>query len=60
MDVDKLKSIPDDFKKFDNVVDIDVAKKVLHNKFVSKIAGLKARVPSACKFIYKLQYNVDK
>lgn len=51
MDVDKLKSIPDDFKKFDNVVDIDVVKKVLHNKFVSKIAGLKARVPSACKFI---------
>lgn len=37
-DVDKLKSIPDDFKKFDNVVDIDVVKKVLHNKFVSKLA----------------------
>ena len=50
IDVDKLKTVPIDFSKPSNVVDTDVVKKTVYNKFVAKCTFI-----DNCRFVLKAQ-----
>ena len=53
--IDKVKTISVDFYKVNNVVDNDVAKKTVFDKWVAKV-----NVIDTSGFVLKTQYNIDK
>ena len=55
IDVDKLKTVPDDLAKLSNVVDNDVVKKTVYNKLVTKVNNI-----DTTGFVSKTKYDTDK
>ena len=55
IDIDKLKTVPNNLSKLRNLVDDDVVKKLMYNKFVSKV-----KVMDTCEILLKIKYNTDK
>ena len=55
IDVDKLKTVPIDLAKLNNVVKNDVAKKTEYNKLVTEVDNI-----YATGFVLKTKYDTDK
>ena len=60
LDVDKLETLPIDFKKASNVVNRKVVKKTKYNKLISKVHDLEDKIYDASTLIHINQYNMDK
>ena len=55
IDVDKLKTVPDDLNKPRNVVNNEVVKKTVYDKLAGKVNNIDAR-----RFVLKTKYDTDK
>ena len=60
LDVRKLKTIPMNFKKLNNVVTKEVVKKTVYNKLNTKINYLENKISDASTLFQSNQYNVRK
>ena len=60
LDVDKVETLPIDFKKASNVVNRKVVKKTKYNKLISKVHDLEDKIYDASTLIHINQYNMDK
>ena len=60
LDVRKLKTIPMNFKKLNNVVTKEVVKKTVYNKLNTKINYLENKISDASTLFQSNQYNVHK
>ena len=59
LDVDKLKAVPVDLKKIEDVVIKNVVKKTMYVKLNTKVNDLEKKTSDAALF-YINQYNIDK
>ena len=55
LDIDKLKTVPNDLTKLSNVVKNDVVKKTEYNKLVTKVDNI-----DTTGFVLKTTYDTDK
>ena len=55
LDIDKLKPVPTDLSKLNNVIKNDVVKKDVYDKFVTKVNSL-----DTSGFVLKTNYDTDK
>ena len=60
LDVRKLKTIPMNFKKLNNVVTKEVVKKTVYNKLNTKLNYLENKISDASTLIKLNQYNSHK
>ena len=60
LDVDKVETLPIDFKKASNVVNRKVVKKTKYNKLISKVHDLEDKIYDASTLNHINQYNMDK
>ena len=55
IDIDKIQTVPANLSKLGNLIHDDVVKKLMYNKFVTKV-----KVRDTCELILKIKYNTDK
>ena len=60
LDLGKLKTVPADLKKLDDVVDNEVAKNTKFKTLNTKVNYLGKKIPDAATLIDINQYNTDK
>ena len=60
LDVDKLKTVPINLKKLNDVISKKVVKKTKYNKLNMKVNSLENKVPDISTWIYINEYNTDK
>ena len=60
LDVDKLKTVPIDLKKLNDVVSKEVVKKTVYNKLNKKVNNLEKKIPDATTLIQTNQYSTYK
>ena len=60
LDVGKLKTVPVDLKKVNDIVDNEAAKNTKFNTIKTKISSLEKKIPEATTLIHINQYNADK
>ena len=60
LDVDKLKTVPVDFKKLSDVVHNEVVKNTKFNTLRIEVNNLEKKTPNATTLIHINQYNTDK
>ena len=60
LDVSKLKTVPVDLKKINDVVSKEVVKKSVYNTRNTKLNNLEKKIPDTSNLIQRNQYNTDK
>ena len=56
----KLKTVPLDLKKSNDVIENEVGKNTKFNTLKTKISNLEKKIPDATTLIHINQYNTDK
>ena len=59
LDIDKLKTVPVDWKKLCDVVDNEVVKNAKFNTLKTKVNNLEKKIPDANTLIHIDQYNTQ-
>ena len=60
LDVSKLKTVPVDMKKINDLVSKEVVKKSVYNTRNTKLNNLEKKIPDTFNLIQRNQYNTDK
>lgn len=60
LDVDKLKTVPADSSGLNNVLDNDVIKKTIYDKFVVKVKTIDIKIQNVSGLVTKTNYNSEQ
>ena len=60
LDVDKLKNVPANLSKLNNVVDNDIVKKTVYGKLITKVNAIDAKIPNTNELVTKRQCDSNK
>ena len=60
LDIDKLRTIPNDLSKISDAVETIVVKKTVHDKKITKVYAFDTKVPYTSGLVSKTQHDSDE